>query len=76
MELHVQKKYFDDILKWEKTFEWRLAKDKYRLASIGSEIMFKTTWTKDIIKKKILLKKRYLQFIYINHLRMLVKIYE
>lgn len=53
MELHIQKKYFDDIVKWEKIFEWRLAKDKYRLTSIGSEIIFKTTWTEDIIKKHI-----------------------
>lgn len=53
MELHVQRKYFEYILSWDKIYEWRLAKDKYRVAKIGEPVLFRTTWVDEIIEKKI-----------------------
>lgn len=53
MELHVQKKYFDAIVNGQKIYEWRLAKDKYRMLKIWDEILFRTDDAGHEILKKI-----------------------
>jgi ASC-1-like (ASCH) protein len=50
MELHIQRKYFDAILSGKKTYEWRLAKDKYRLLKTWDLIIFKTDWNEEVTR--------------------------
>ncbi len=52
MELHLQDIYFKAIRAGEKTVEGRLAKEKYRLLSIGEKIVFVND-AGDRIEKKL-----------------------
>lgn len=53
MHLKVQKRYFDSINKWNKLYEWRLAKEKYRRLKVWDEITFSPNDSPERVVKKI-----------------------
>jgi ASC-1-like (ASCH) protein len=53
MKLTVQQQYFDLIKSWTKIYEWRLAKEKYRLLKIGDTITFSPNDWSECVEKVI-----------------------